>query len=197
MPAAFSVANSPVTSSGTLAVTGAGTTAQYIRGDGTLATLPAGATVFKSTVDGTSVINTAADTITTSCLIPANTFATGDIVRVTWRTRKIGTAAGLTTRMHINTSASLVGAAQLGLYTMGFTNGLTTICQRHFSIKSSTVTESTPNNSNVDDLLSFASAVNNVNINWTVNQYIIFSLQTSFATLVDTSFNSFYLIEKL
>lgn len=40
MPAAFSVANSPVTTSGTLTVTGAGTTAQYIRGDGTLAALP-------------------------------------------------------------------------------------------------------------------------------------------------------------
>lgn len=40
MPAAFSVANSPVTGAGTLAVTGAGTTAQYIRGDGTLAALP-------------------------------------------------------------------------------------------------------------------------------------------------------------
>ena len=41
MPAAFSVANSPVTTAGTLAVTGAGTTSQYIRGDGTLATFPA------------------------------------------------------------------------------------------------------------------------------------------------------------
>jgi hypothetical protein len=40
MPSAFSVANSPVTSSGTLAVTGAGTTAQYIRGDGSLDTFP-------------------------------------------------------------------------------------------------------------------------------------------------------------
>lgn len=40
MPSAFSVANSPVTGAGTLAVTGAGTTAQYIRGDGTLAALP-------------------------------------------------------------------------------------------------------------------------------------------------------------
>jgi len=40
MPSAFSVANSPVTSSGTLAVTGAGTTGQYIRGDGSLATFP-------------------------------------------------------------------------------------------------------------------------------------------------------------
>jgi hypothetical protein len=40
MPSAFTVANSPVTSSGTLAVTGAGTSAQYIRGDGSLATFP-------------------------------------------------------------------------------------------------------------------------------------------------------------
>lgn len=40
MPSAFSVANSPVTTSGTLAVTGAGTTSQYIRGDGSLATTP-------------------------------------------------------------------------------------------------------------------------------------------------------------
>lgn len=41
MPSAFNVANSPVTTSGTLAVTGAGTTDQYIRGDGTLANFPA------------------------------------------------------------------------------------------------------------------------------------------------------------
>jgi len=40
MPSAFSVANSPITSSGTLAVTGAGTSAQYIRGDGQLANFP-------------------------------------------------------------------------------------------------------------------------------------------------------------
>ena len=40
MPSAFNVANSPVTSSGTLTVTGAGLTSQYIRGDGTLANFP-------------------------------------------------------------------------------------------------------------------------------------------------------------
>ena len=42
MPAAFSVANSPLTSDGTIEVTAAGTSAQYIRGDGQLATLPSG-----------------------------------------------------------------------------------------------------------------------------------------------------------
>lgn len=40
MPSAFSVANSPVTTSGTIAVTGAGLDSQYIRGDGTLANFP-------------------------------------------------------------------------------------------------------------------------------------------------------------
>lgn len=40
MPSAFNVANSPVTTSGTLAVTGAGTVGQYIRGDGSLADFP-------------------------------------------------------------------------------------------------------------------------------------------------------------
>jgi hypothetical protein len=40
MPAAFAVANSPLTSNGTIAVTGAGTVAQYVRGDGTLADFP-------------------------------------------------------------------------------------------------------------------------------------------------------------
>jgi hypothetical protein len=41
MPSAFAVANSPLTSNGTLEVTGAGTVAQYVRGDGSLADFPA------------------------------------------------------------------------------------------------------------------------------------------------------------
>jgi hypothetical protein len=40
MPSAFNVANSPITSSGTLAVTAAGVASQYIRGDGALADFP-------------------------------------------------------------------------------------------------------------------------------------------------------------
>ena len=40
MPVAFSVANSPLTSNGTIDVTAAGLSSQYIRGDGQLATFP-------------------------------------------------------------------------------------------------------------------------------------------------------------
>lgn len=68
MPAAFSVAGSPVTSAGTFAVTGAGSTAQFIDGTGalqTIANLPF--------IDGTGVANRVpffvdADTISSSGL---------------------------------------------------------------------------------------------------------------------------------
>ena len=40
MPAAFTVANSPITTAGVLTVTGAGTAAQYINGLGNLVTFP-------------------------------------------------------------------------------------------------------------------------------------------------------------
>lgn len=40
MPSAFVVSNSPVTASGNITVTGAGTVSQYIRGDGSLADFP-------------------------------------------------------------------------------------------------------------------------------------------------------------
>ncbi len=42
MPSAFTVSNTPVTGSGTLTVTAAGTASQYIRGDGQLADFPQG-----------------------------------------------------------------------------------------------------------------------------------------------------------
>jgi hypothetical protein len=50
MPSAFSVSNTPITSSGDIAVTGAGLASQYVRGDGTLANFP-------STSGGGSSVN--------------------------------------------------------------------------------------------------------------------------------------------
>jgi len=42
MPSAFTVTNSPVTTSGNISVVGAGSVSQYIRGDGSLADFPQG-----------------------------------------------------------------------------------------------------------------------------------------------------------
>jgi hypothetical protein len=56
MPSAFNVGSSPITTNGTLAVTGAGTTAQYVRGDGSLATFP-GLTGFVPYTGATADVN--------------------------------------------------------------------------------------------------------------------------------------------
>jgi len=56
MPSAFSVTGNPITSSGTLAVAGAGIASEYIRGDGSLLTLDKSA-VGLSNVDNTSDAN--------------------------------------------------------------------------------------------------------------------------------------------
>ena len=69
MPAAFTVSNSPLTSNGTIAVTGAGTTLQYVRGDGTLATFPTLATADKLI---TEVYNQTGATLTKGTIVYIN-----------------------------------------------------------------------------------------------------------------------------
>ena len=56
MPAAFTVANSPITTAGVLAVTGAGTAAQYINGLGNLVTFPTIPTPYVLPVATTSAL---------------------------------------------------------------------------------------------------------------------------------------------
>ncbi len=70
MPAAFTVANSPLTSNGTLAVTAAGTGAQYIKGDGTLATFPT--TIDQALRLVTEVYNQTGSTITKGSVVYIN-----------------------------------------------------------------------------------------------------------------------------
>tara|TARA_R100001460_G_scaffold33533_1_gene65582 strand:+ start:2150 stop:3895 length:1746 start_codon:yes stop_codon:yes gene_type:complete len=105
MPSAFSVTNSPVTGSGTLTVTGAGTVSQYIRGDGTLATFPTIPTVPSNivetvnTTDGTYINltpNTATDgavTITADLSATDGTAASGE--RYLTKTNKWATVASI------------------------------------------------------------------------------------------------------
>ena len=85
MPAAFSVTGSPVTSSGTLTVTGAGTNAQVVLGDGSLGTYNTG-TMSSWTLTGDSGSQTITD---------------GDTVDIAGGT-KISTAASATDTLTIN-----------------------------------------------------------------------------------------------
>ena len=70
MPSAFTVTNSPLTANGTLSVTGAGTTAQYVRGDGSLATVPSVAQEAQRLI--TEVYNNSGVTLTKGTVVYIN-----------------------------------------------------------------------------------------------------------------------------
>ena len=102
MPAAFSVASSPVSTSGTLTVTGAGTTAQYIRGDGTLNTFPTIPTV------PTNIVETVTTTDGTFINLTPNT-ATDGAVTVTADLSATGTPSSSNYLRGDNTWATIPG----------------------------------------------------------------------------------------
>ena len=68
MPSAFSVANSPLTSNGTIAITGAGTSLQYVDGTGALQTFP-GLTGFVPYTGATTNVDLGVYSLTASALI--------------------------------------------------------------------------------------------------------------------------------
>jgi hypothetical protein len=68
MPSAFSVANSPLTSNGTIAITGAGTSLQYVDGTGALQTFP-GLTGFVPYTGATTNVNLGTHNLTATSLI--------------------------------------------------------------------------------------------------------------------------------
>lgn len=100
MPSAFTVSNSPITSSGDIGVVGAGTTAQYIDGTGALQTFPTGI-MFSFTVAGDNgtnqtITNTNTLTISGGTAIVTTGAATDELIvkhDVVSRTNTTSTAA--------------------------------------------------------------------------------------------------------
>jgi hypothetical protein len=178
--------------------TPSGTTADYVRGDGTLATFPTLPTIFKTTTDSAGFTNNSNNVVYTQ-LISANTFAAGDIVKVTYRTRKTGTAGNQVLRIYVNSTADLVGSPILiaSYQNAGANSFLINQIFRHLVIKTST------NNTEVIIANGLGSAfdyglfasVTTCSINWTLARYFVFAVQNTGST--DTNFGSMYLIEKL
>lgn len=153
-------------------------------------------TVIKSITDSAAVTGTTGATIIRSVLIPANTFTTGDIQRVRQRIRKTGTGGTFVNGIYVNTSASLTGASQLAIYTTTGTTQLTAQMKRDFFIKSATNTEGLWNNQSLpSDDIATVQAVSSTNIDWTVDQYLLFTVNPNSAA--DSFIQSGYVIEKL
>jgi hypothetical protein len=144
-----------------------------------------GGSTYKSTTDTSAVTGTTANTKVFGQLVPANTFATGDIIQIKARLSKVGVAGLMTLRVYVNTADSLtVPAATLISTTVTATNSqLNFAIDKSAAIKSATVTQTqTATNSGLyQDPQTATTALTNSNIDWTVNQYIIFAIQNGAA----------------
>jgi hypothetical protein len=156
------------------------------------------ASSYKSTTD-TAGYSGLTNTSVYTQLIPANTYTIGDIVKVTYRTRKTGGNGNQTLRIYVNATADLTGTPILigGFNSAGANSFLVNQLLRHLVIKSST------NNTEVFTAAGLASSadyglyngVTTCAINWTLARYFVFAIQSTSAT--DVNFGSMYLIEKL
>ena len=153
-------------------------------------------TNYKSTTDSASFVGLINTAVYTQA-IAANTYAAGDIVRITYRTRKTGTGGNQSIRIYFNTTADLVGSPiQIGVVVGGGTSSLFYQMLRNLVIKNATnLTETVGQLSGSTQDSGVYNASANLVINWTAAGYIVFAIQNSNA--LDVNFGSMYLIEKL
>jgi hypothetical protein len=152
-------------------------------------------TSFASGADGTASSGTA-NTISHSVLIPANTFAIDDVIRINHRIRATGTAAIRETRVYANTTSSITGAILVSTASLAATV-LAANLQRFAAIKNATTNTEviTATSSQLTDYNNLTTAVTTLSINWTVDQYIIFAVNA--LNGADSLRATMYSIEKL
>jgi hypothetical protein len=152
---------------------------------------------YKNTTDQTAVTGVTTNVKVVSQLIPANTFAVGDILQIKARVGKTGGAAIMTLRVYVNSADSLTSPAPILIITSATStishtyNGI----DRNALIKTATNTQTVQANASVqNDAVVGNATLTNSNINWTVDQYIIFAIQNGSAA--DSSVLSYFQIQK-
>jgi hypothetical protein len=133
----------------------------------------------QSTGLGTGVTGTTANTFCKAMLVPANTFLVGDVPMLTTRIIKTNTVGTITARVYVNTTPDIAGSPILLATTPAQVSGTRTFAtMRNIAIESATesiVTSATTANS-IEEAVT-AAAETTMNIDWTIAQYIVVSIQ--------------------
>ncbi len=150
--------------------------------------------VSKDITDSAALTGTTAITLMKSVLIPANTYLTGDVVKVLSRAVRSISVGSSSVYYYINTTNSLTGATLVGILSGAFRYFA---IERTLYIKSATNTETVLNvltTAASNEVLGTSFALSNLNINWTVNQYIIAAFQN--VAVGDSTVMSSLIIQK-
>ena len=152
-------------------------------------------TKISSGIDSTGNTTTGSYQLVQSVLIPANTIKNGDVVLFKARYRKVGANAAANYRITVNTTLNLTGAQIVGQFNSGLTI-LYTDLSRTAAVKGGTTEVFNTSITNVqDDVNTSTSAVTTLTIDWTVNQFVMYSILNSSA--LDTTFVSYYSISEI
>lgn len=148
--------------------------------------------VSKDITDSTALTGTTAITLMKSILIPANTYATGDVVKILNRAIR-NTATGTANNYYyINTTNSLTGATLVGTQSIAASYYA---MEKTLYIKSSTISETINTaSSSGSEVGTGTNGIINLNIDWTVNQYIIAAFKN--AAVGDSTVMSSLIIQK-
>jgi len=132
--------------------------------------------VWKSGIDGATVANTLTITPAYTQLIPANTFAVGDVVELLFRsTSGVAKTTASNNYIYVNTTNDLSGTpTQIGIYTSGATSRTIQI-ERVLAIKGVTTKVINPAGTATSDT-TISAAMTALTIDWTVNQYFVFAI---------------------
>ena len=150
--------------------------------------------VSKDITDSTALTGTTAITLMKSVLISANTYATGDVVKILSRAIRSTSVGAASSYYYINTTNSLTGATLVGILTGALRYYA---IERTLYIKSLTITETvltTLSTATSNEVLGTGFGPSNLNIDWSVNQYIIVAYQN--AATGDSTVMSSLIIQK-
>ena len=141
---------------------------------------------------GTATSGTS-NTISKSVLIPGGTVASGNSIKVVFISEKVGINGAGTNRLYVNDTNDLTTPTLIG--TQGATLNNYYGASRTLGVRSSTETLIGPASVNLNDdqagALPNAPAI--VNIDWTVDQYIIVACQCAAGS--DSMFNNYFEVE--
>ena len=134
--------------------------------------------VSKDITNSAALTGSTAITLMKSILIPANTYATGDVVRILNRAIRSTATGTATNHFYINTTNSLTGATLVATQSGAFRFYA---LERNLLIKSTIISETVDVSTVISsDILGVSTSANSdLNINWAVNQYIIAAFQNA------------------